>query len=87
MSADNLKEMREIAIRERELDALEKRIHGHRILQVVRRQVRRIRAKYLALPIPRGTCPGCFSAIYDGAAKQGWCCNCFPQRKRYEANP
>lgn len=34
--------------------------------------------------LPRNTCPGCFSAIYDGAADQGWCCDCFPKRSKYE---
>lgn len=68
------------------LDELEQRIRGHRILQVIGWRVRRNRRKVLALSIPRHTCPGCFAAIYDGAAEQGWCCDCYPQRKRYEAN-
>lgn len=27
---------------------------------------------------PRDTCPGCHSAIYDGAREQGWCTDCMP---------
>lgn len=42
------------------------------------------RREALAKPIPRNECPGCFSAIYEGAAEQGWCCDCMPQRARYE---
>ena len=68
------------------LDALEQRIRGHRILQVVAWRVRKSRRRVLALPIPRNKCPGCFSAIYDSAAEQGWCCDCYPRRAFYEAN-
>lgn len=31
----------------------------------------------LGMP-PRNTCPGCHSAIYDGAREQGWCTDCMP---------
>jgi len=51
----------------------------------VRSEVEKIRRAALALPLPRNKCPGCFSAIYDGAAEQGWCCDCYPQRARYIA--
>jgi len=27
---------------------------------------------------PRDECPGCRSAIYDGAREQGWCTDCIP---------
>ena len=43
------------------------------------------RREVLALPIPRNECPGCFSAIYDGAAEQGWCTNCYPRRDSYSS--
>ena len=46
--------------------------------------VRKARREALRSPLPRHKCPGCFSAIYEGAAKQGWCCDCYPQRKHYE---
>jgi len=37
----------------------------------------------IAQPEPRGdavvtSCPGCHSAIYDGAAERGWCLDCRP---------
>lgn len=31
----------------------------------------------LSMP-PRDKCPGCCSAIYDGAREQGWCTDCLP---------
>jgi hypothetical protein len=27
---------------------------------------------------PRDKCPGCHSAIYEGAREQGWCTDCLP---------
>lgn len=65
-------------------DPLERKVRGHRILQVTVWRVRKARRTALRLPIPRHTCPGCFSAIYQGAAAQGWCCDCFGQRDHYE---
>lgn len=50
----------------------------------VKATVLKNRKETLAMPKPRNTCPGCFSSIYDGAAKRGWCCDCFPKRKAYE---
>lgn len=37
------------------------------------------RAEVLAMPLPRNTCPGCFMAIYDGAAEDGYCTDCNPK--------
>lgn len=34
-------------------------------------------AASLSMP-PRKECPGCRSAIYDGAREQGWCTDCMP---------
>jgi uncharacterized protein YceH (UPF0502 family) len=34
-------------------------------------------AARLSMP-PRDKCPGCHSAIYDGAREQGWCTDCMP---------
>lgn len=34
-------------------------------------------AASLKMP-PRDKCPGCFLAIYDDAAMQGWCTDCYP---------
>jgi uncharacterized protein YceH (UPF0502 family) len=34
-------------------------------------------AASLSMP-PRDKCPGCHSAIYDGARAQGWCTDCMP---------
>lgn len=70
------------------LDALEQRVDAYiawqaemeRITAEVNEGTRRL----LEEGPPRSTCPGCFSAIYDGARRQGWCCDCFPQRHRYE---
>jgi len=44
------------------------------------------RQKVLAMPLPRNECPGCFCRIYDEAAKQGWCADCF-HGAEYEINP
>lgn len=54
------------------------------VLKQTREWVAENRRKALAKPIPRNECPGCFSTIYDGAAEQGWCCDCYPKRKHYE---
>jgi hypothetical protein len=59
------------------LDEVERRIDAHDELQRFKGWVEKRRAKVRALPLPRNECPGCFSSIYDGAAAQGWCCNCF----------
>lgn len=66
------------------LDELERNVEAQRHLQVMVWRVRKARRAALRLSIPRRTCPGCFAAIYEGAAEQGWCCDCFPGRKRYE---
>lgn len=55
-----------------------------RVLEVTIQRVRKARRGALRRPIPRHTCPGCFSAIYEGAAEQGWCCDCYPLRESYE---
>ena len=55
------------------------------VLQQTQQWVDDHRRKSLAKPIPRNECPGCFSIIYDGAAEQGWCTNCWPHRQRYAA--
>jgi hypothetical protein len=34
-------------------------------------------AASLRMP-PRDKCPGCHSAIYNGAREQGWCTDCMP---------
>lgn len=68
------------------LQQLERNVRAHRIMQVVKWRVRKARRRELAKPIPRNVCPGCFAAIYDGAAEQGWCCDCYPKRAFYEAN-
>jgi hypothetical protein len=73
--------------RERELDALEARIEAHNRNYEWHQQnnayLAKERAKVLAMPLPRNTCPGCFCAIYDLAAKDGWCLDCDPN----EASP
>lgn len=73
---------------ERALDALEARVTAHIEFE---EEMARIdahlsaeRRTLLDSGPPRGQCPGCFAAIYDGARKQGWCCDCFPQRAKYE---
>lgn len=55
------------------------------VMADVRKSVAKNRAKALAKPLPRNECPGCFSAIYDGAAEQGWCTNCYPRRDSYSS--
>ena len=70
------------------LDALEKRIDAHNANVAARQEIdaylKDARTAILRQPIPRDQCAGCFSAIYDGAAAQGWCCDCYPQRHKYE---
>lgn len=66
------------------LTEIAKNVRAHRILQLTVWRVRKARRVALRQPIPRSTCPGCFSAIYEGAAEQGWCCDCFPKRQHYE---
>jgi hypothetical protein len=68
------------------LDEVEQRIDGHNELVRVREWCEHHRKEVLAMPLPRNECPGCFSAIYDGAAEQGWCCDCYPQRKRHSGD-
>ena len=65
------------------LDELERNVEAIEIHEELGRYVLKARRKVLAKPIPRNECPGCFSAIYDGAAEQGWCCDCYPQREKY----
>lgn len=69
------------------LDELERNVYAIEQFQEIVAQVAENRRKALALPIPRNTCPGCFSAIYEGAAEQGWCCDCFKRRAEYELQP
>jgi hypothetical protein len=70
------------------LDDLEKRVNAHvlnhEIWEKIKRDHAALRRTLLAEGPPRSTCPGCFSAIYDGAAEQGWCCDCMPKRSKYE---
>lgn len=63
---------------------MERNVMAHRQLQVTIWRVRKARRVELRKPLPRRTCPGCFSAIYEGAAAQGWCCDCFKSREHYE---
>ena len=69
------------------LDELERNVEAIEHFQELQARVSANRRKALALPIPRRTCPGCFSAIYEGAAAQGWCCDCWPMRESYERHP
>jgi hypothetical protein len=62
------------------LDEVERRIDAHIELERVKEWCTQHRRGILALPLPRNECPGCFSTIYDGAAEQGWCCDCHPRR-------
>lgn len=66
------------------LDELERNVWAARHLQTIVWRVRKSRRAELRKPLPRSTCPGCFSAIYEGAAEQGWCCDCFGSRAHYE---
>jgi hypothetical protein len=67
-----------------DLAQIEINVRAQRLLQVMVWRVRKMRRAELMKPIPRSTCPGCFSTIYDGAAEQGWCCDCFGSRAHYE---
>jgi hypothetical protein len=58
-------------------EGLERRVDAHLELVKIQERVAKHRAEVLAKPLPRNECPGCFMAIYDGAAEQGWCCDCF----------
>ena len=69
------------------LDELARNISAIEHFQEICALVSENRRKALALPIPRNQCPGCFAAIYDGAAKQGWCCDCWPLRDNYMRYP
>lgn len=59
--------------------------HKAAVLKQTQEWVANHRREVLAKPIPRNECPGCFSVIYDGAAEQGWCCYCYPRRKKISA--
>lgn len=69
---------------ERSCQELEARVWMHNELVRMAGVVNECRRRALEQPLPRNECPGCFSAIYDGAAKQGWCCDCMPKRSKYE---
>lgn len=69
------------------LDELEANVNALRELEEMHARVSTYRRLLLKLPAPRSTCPGCFSAIYEGAAKQGWCTDCYPLRASYERHP
>lgn len=69
------------------LEELEENVTALEHLKAMQARVSESRRKALAKPIPRNECPGCFAAIYDGAAKQGWCTNCYPLRASYERHP
>ena len=71
----------------RTLDELERNVSAIEHFQEICARVSANRREALRLPIPRNTCPGCFSAIYDGAAKQGWCLICWPLRDSYTRHP
>ena len=69
------------------LEELEANVSAVEYFQELQARVSESRRKVLAQPIPRSTCPGCFSAIYDDAAKAGWCGDCEPLRPSYERHP
>lgn len=56
------------------------------VLKKTQEWVAQHRRQVLKKPIPRNECPGCFSVIYDGAAEQGWCCDCYPRRRQFAAS-
>lgn len=58
-------------------EELERRVDAHNELVRIQAWVDEHRAKALAKPLPRNECPGCFAAIYELAAAQGWCCDCY----------
>lgn len=68
----------------RTLDELERNVEAHLELVRIKEWCAGHRRKVLAMPTPRNECPGCFVTIYDGAAEQGWCCDCYPHRARHE---
>jgi hypothetical protein len=61
---------------------LERKVDAQNELGRVQEWVAAHRAKVLAMPIPRNECPGCFSAIYELAAADGWCWDCNPTRRK-----
>ncbi len=67
------------------LDELERNVAAIEEFERVKVYVSGIRRRILGNPLPRAQCPGCFSHIYEGAAAQGWCCDCWPNRLRYAA--
>lgn len=74
---------------EHELEAMEKRIEAHNRNYEFHKAndayLSAARARVLAMPLPRNECPGCFSAIYDLAAKDGWCTDCNPALRRVDS--
>jgi hypothetical protein len=72
------------ALRQEYLDWCDKQDAAKAELKRVQKAVDKNRREAMAKPIPRNECPGCFSIIYDDAAAQGWCTNCFPHRAKYE---
>lgn len=68
------------------LDELERNVEAHLELQRVKEWCENHRATLLYISPPRTECPGCFARIYDGAAEQGWCCDCFASRHRYASD-
>ena len=64
------------------LDEMERNVDAMNELHRVTQLVNEHRAKLLAKPAPRSECPGCFSAIYDLARKDGWCWDCNPENPR-----
>lgn len=73
---------------EEAIAALEKRIGSHiefeEEMERITAHLNEERRRLLDNPAPRGTCPGCFAAIYEGAAAQGWCMDCLPAKTKYE---
>jgi hypothetical protein len=61
---------------------LEQRVDAHLELVRIQEWCEQHRKKVLAMPLPRNECPGCFSAIHDGAALDGWCWDCNPSRAK-----
>lgn len=73
---------------EQYLDAMEERINSHIAHEEEMARIDAyLRAERLAIlenPAPRSPCPGCFSTIFDGARKLGWCMDCYSERAKYE---
>lgn len=63
---------------------LERKVEAHNQIAEIDQWLADARRSVLKEGPPRSQCPGCFSSIYDGAARQGWCCDCMPKRSRYE---